>query len=205
MRGGQLVKGLDFEPARLGDEELLFQFRGIGDIDGDGAEELIGGYGTPAIRGELLIPFAVEWDADAGGYRLIALTSTPPEFATAPRGEDVRGLRDAYRRRLTLTNRAENAASVRLAGYPAQDFTVSESRQVLINAYATDISTRKRLMELQPQLFRRTGGPPAITPCALSDTSRSTAALPLARDQRLEGALHDFWKKASRDRHCAPR
>jgi hypothetical protein len=205
VRGGQLVRGLAFEPRRLGDEELLFQFRGIGDIDGDGAEELIGGYGTPAIRGELLLPFAVDWDTDSGRYKLIALTAVPPKFATRARGEDVEGLRAAYGRPLTLTNRPENTSSVRLEGHPAQDFTVSESRQVLINAYSTDIRTNGRVMEIQAQLFRRTGGPPSITPCKLSDTTRETALVPLAADQRLEGALQDFWRKASRGRHCAPR
>ena len=205
VRGGQFVKGLHFEPRPLGDEALLFQFRGVGDIDGDGAEELIGGYGTPAIRGELLVPFAIDWDADTGGYRLIALTPAPAEFRSRAKGEDVKGLRAAYSRRLTLANRSGNPASVKLAGYPAQDFTVSESRQVLINAYATDIRTRARVMEIQPQLFRRTGGPPAIAPCALSGTAQETAALPHAADQRLEGALQDYWRKASRGRHCAPR
>jgi hypothetical protein len=204
VRGGQFVRALGFEPQPLGDEELLFQFRGIGDIDGDGAEELIGGYGTPAIRGELLLPFAVDWDSDTGGYRLIALTSEAPTFRTSGRGQDVAGLRAAYRKRLTLRNRLGNAPSVNLGGYPVQDFTVSESRQVLIGAYTTDIKPSQRVMEIQPQLFRRTGGPPAMTPCVLSDTTKLTAGLPLAAEQRLEGALQDHWRRASRGRHCSP-
>ena len=204
VRGGELVRALTFEPRLLGDEEALFQFRGIGDIDGDGAEELVGGYGTPAIRGELLMPFVVDWDSDARRYRLIALTAEPPTFVTGARGDDVEGLRSAYAKRLTLANRRGNRPATRLAGYPAQDFMLSPSHQVLVNAYTTDIraSRDRRVMELQPQLFRRTGGPPALTPCMLARVEKLTPSLPLASEQRLEGALQDFWKRASRGRNC---
>jgi hypothetical protein len=204
VRGGKLVRALTFEPSPLGDEEALFQFRDVGDIDGDGAEELVGGYGTPAIRGELLIPFVVDWDSDARRYRLVALTPEPPEFATGARGEDVDGLRSTYGKRLTLVNRPQNTPSARLAGYPAQDFMVSPSHQVLVNAYTTDIRLNRgrRVMELQPRLFRRTGGPPALTPCMLARTEKLTPSLPFAGEQRLEGALQDFWRGASRGRNC---
>jgi hypothetical protein len=205
VRGGELVRGLSFEPRLLGDEEALFQFRGVGDIDGDGAEELIGGYGTPAIRGELLIPFVVDWDSDARRYRLIALTPDPPEFATDARGEDAEGLRSTYGKRLTLVNRRGNTPGARLTGYPAQDFMLSPSHQVLVNAYTSDIRANpgRRVMELQPQLFRRTGGPPALTPCMLAGTERLTPSLPLASEQRLEGSLQELWRRASRGRNCA--
>jgi len=200
VRGGDLVRALAFEPRLLGGEQLHFQFRDVGDIDGDGAEELVGGFGTEAIKGELLVPFAVDWDSDAQRYELIALTPEPPELATGARGEDVRGLRDAYARRLTLGNR--HPESVKLAGYPAQDFTVSPTHQVLINAYATDIKAERRVLELQPHVFQRTGGPPRMNPCALEGIPTLKASLPPARSQRLEGALQEFWVEATGDRGC---
>ena len=73
-----LVRELRFEPREVfPGEEALFQFRFIGDIDGDGADELVGGYGTPAIRGELLLPFAVDWNDDADRYELVSLAPSP--------------------------------------------------------------------------------------------------------------------------------
>ena len=205
IRGGDLHEALVFEPRLLDGEQALFQFRDIGDIDGDGAEEFVGGYGTSAIRGELLLPFAIDWDTDARRYRLISLSPDPPEFATGARGDDVEGLRAAYRNRLALANRPPNPQSLRLAGYRAQDFTVSRSHQVLVNAYVSDIRPRlnERLVELQPQLFRRTGGAPAVIPCMLDGIETLAAPLPVAASQRFEGALQDFWRKASRGHNCA--
>jgi hypothetical protein len=200
VRGGELRRALAFEPGLLGQERTLFQFRDVGDIDGDGAEELVGGFGTEAIRGEVLVPFAVDWDSDARRYRLIVLTPQPPEFATKARGPDERGLRSTYLKRLALTNR--HPGSFGFAGYPAQDFTVSRGHQILVKAYVSDIRPDRRVLELQPQLFRRTGGSPGVTPCALEGRPTLTAELPLARSQRLEGALQEFWREASEGRNC---
>lgn len=206
VRGDELRRAFAFEPRLLGDEQTHFQYRDVGDIDGDGADELVGGYGTEAIKGELLVPFALDWDADSRGYRLVSLTPEPPAFATEGRDEDVRGLRDTYRKRLNLTDRAGEERPLKLAGYPAQDFTVSDSDQLLINAYVTDIRPRlsQRLMELQPQLFHRTGGPPEISPCRLQGTETLTGGLPQSDVRLLEGAVKDFWRQVSEGRFCAP-
>jgi hypothetical protein len=206
VRGDRLVQMLGFEPRLLGEEQTLFQFRAVADIDGDGADELVGGYGTEAIRGELLVPFAVDWDTDTQSYTLIGLTPEPPQFATRPRSEDVRGLRAAYKRELTLSDRDADGTPLKLAGYPAQDFTVSESEQVLVNAYVTHIRPElsQRLVELQPHLFHRTGGPPALSRCTLVGTDTITGRLPQANVRLLFGAVRDFWTDLSEDRYCAP-
>ena len=170
----------------------------------------MGGYGTEAIRGELLVPFAVDWDADTRSYALVALNSEPPSFATRPRSDDVRGLRAAYKRPLALRNRERDGDGqgkpLTLTGYPAQDFTVSDSDQVLVNAYVTNIRSdlSQRLVELQAHLFHRTGGPPAMTPCTLEGTDTVTGRLPQAKIRLLEGAIKDFWTQLSEDRYCSP-
>jgi len=206
VRGDRLVRMLGFEPQLLGDEQTLFQYRGVADVDGDGADELVGGYGTEAIRGELLVPFAVDWDTDTQSYTLIGLTPEPPEFATRPRSEDVRGLRAAYERELTLTDRDADSNPLTLSGYPAQDFAVSESEQVLVNAYVTRIRPElsQRLVELHPHLFHRTGGPPQVSRCTLVGTDTVTGRLPQANVRLLSGAVRDFWADLSEDRYCAP-
>ena len=205
VRAGKLTQVFSFEPRLLGEEQALYQFRDMGDIDGDGADELVGGYGTEAIRGELLVPFAIDWDSDTKSYRLISLAPGPSRFATHARGEDVEGLRDAYERPLRLTDRRPDQPRIELAGYPAQDFTVTPTHEVLISSYVADIRANRssRLVEVQPHILHRTGGPPAMTRCDLVGEPRLTATLPLAQIRILEGALREFWREESEGRNCA--
>jgi len=205
VQGEKLERAFAFEPRLLGKERTRFQFRGVDDIDGDGADELVGGYGTEAIRGEVLIPFALDWHN--GMYQLISLNPESPTFATRARDKDAQGLRDTYRKGLALTSRiGAEKRPLKLAGYPAQDFIVSESGQLLISAYVTHIRPKlsQRVVEFQPQLFNRTGEPPRITPCKLQGTETLTIPLPLAKDYLLFSALADFWPQVSKGRYCAP-
>ena len=205
VRAGKLTQVFSFEPRLLGEEQALYQFRDLGDIDGDGADELVGGYGTEAIRGELLVPFAVDWDSDTKSYRLISLAPDASRFATHARGEDVEGLRDAYERPLRLTDRGPNRQKIELAGYPSQDFTVTPTHEVLVSSYVADIRANRssRLVEVQPHILHRTGGPPAMTRCDLVGEPKLTASLPLAQIKILEGALREFWREESEGRNCA--
>jgi hypothetical protein len=204
VRDDKLSMAFRFEPRLLGSERALFFFRGVGDIDGDGVEEFVGGYGTEAIRGELLVPFVIDWDADAGRYRLISLAREPAELATTGRGADVAGLRATYRKRLRLVNRHHEWPSLRVVGFPAQNFAVSPSNQALISGYTIDIQPRRseRLVEVQPQLFDRTGGPPTVRECTLG--GRQPLSLRGLARGNLWRDLQRFWREASRDRDCAP-
>ncbi len=205
QHGDELERVLRFEPKPLGSgtsaEPLLFQFRFIGDIDGDGADELVGGYGTPAIRGELLLPFAVDWDEDASGYRLVSLAPEPVRLETRARGEDVAGLRAAYAQRLRIIDVDGERT---LAGYRAQDFTVSGDPHRLIGAYVSDIRREglERLVELRPANFHRTGGSPRVTPCRLLDTGSVVATAPTAKARPLHLAALEEWLKVSKDQFC---
>jgi hypothetical protein len=207
QHGDDLERALRFEPKPLGSkssaEPLLFQFRFIGDVDGDGADELVGGYGTPAIRGELLLPFAVDWDEDASRYRLVSLGSEPVKLETPGRGEDVAGLRAAYAQRLRITDVDGDGA---LAGYRAQDFAVSANPHRLVGAYVSDIRRdgAERRVELSPAIFKRTGGLPQVSPCRLLDTRAVVATAPSAKARPLQAATLEAWLKASKDRFCVP-
>ena len=207
QHGDELERVLRFEPKPLGSgnsaEPLLFQFRFIGDVDGDGADELIGGYGTPAIRGELLLPFAVDWDEDASRYRLVSLGSEPVTLETPGRGEDVAGLRAAYAQPLRIRD-VEGEGT--LAGYRSQDFAVSANPHRLVGAYVSDIRRdgAERRVELRPAIFRRTGGLPQVTPCRLLDTPAVVATAPSAKARPLQTATLEAWLKASKDRFCVP-
>jgi hypothetical protein len=207
QRGDDLDRAFRFEPSPLESgasrEQLLFQFRFIGDIDGDGADELVGGYGTPAIPGELLVPFAVDWDEDAGSYRLVSLAREPASLETRGRGDDVRGLRDAYERRLRLTDMKQE--KLRFAGFPAQDFTVAPDPHRLVAGYVSELRKggAERRVELQPSTFQRTGGRPRVTQCRLGSRPLTVKA-PRGKARPLYAVTLEAWLKASKDRFCIP-
>jgi hypothetical protein len=208
VRGDELIRAFQFRPQKLGDELVLYQFRDIGDIDGDGADELVGGWGTDAIPGELLLPFALDWDTADKTYRMVSLAPERADLATRARGDDVAGLRAAYRNRLTLRDPdpGHQSAPVQIAGYRTQDFTVSPSHQVLIGSYVTDIRPKvsQRLIELQSHLFHRASGEPSLTRCRPEGLGTLTARVPLADIRLLEGAIKEHWLEASGDRFCVP-
>ena len=83
---------------------------------------------------------------------------------------------------------------------------MSESEQVLVNAYVTRIRPElsQRLVELHPHLFHRTGGPPQVSRCTLVGMDTVTGRLPQANVRLLSGAVRDFWADLSEDRYCAP-
>jgi hypothetical protein len=207
QQGDELERAFRFEPRPVmlgaGAEPALFQFRFIGDIDGDGADELVGGYGTPAIRGELLLPFAVDWDEDAQRYRVVSLAPKPARLASPARGDDVAGLRAAYATPLNMT---DVESKDKLAGYRAQDFAVSADPHRLVGAYVSDVrqAGSERLVELQPSNFGRTGGRPQVTPCKLIDSGPVMTVAPTAKARPLHLVTLEQWLKASKDRFCIP-
>jgi hypothetical protein len=206
VRGDDLVQAFSFRPEKLGDERALYQYRDTGDVDGDGAQELIGGWGTDAIPGELIFPFALDWDAGERTYRMISLTPDRTALTTRGRGEDVAGLRASYRNRLSLTDPdpVHQKGPLTIAGYRAQDFAVTPSHQVLIGSYVTDIraDVSHRLVELQSHLFHRAGGEPSLTRCTPEGSDLLTARLPLDDIRLLEGAIKDHWLDVTGDRSC---
>jgi len=202
QHGDELSRDFRFEPRPLGGQEpLLFQLRFIGDVDGDGADELVGGYGTPAIRGELLLPFAIDWDEDAGRYRTVSLAPEPPPLETRGRGADVAGLRAAYAQHLRLTDVEKEGT---LAGYRAQDFAVTADPHRLVSAYVSDIRRggAERRVELRPSIFNRTGGRPRLTPCRLLEAGTVRGSAPSAKARPLHAATLEAWLTASKDRFC---
>jgi hypothetical protein len=207
-RRGELRRALSFQPEKVEGQLVIYQHRDVGDIDGDNADELVGGWGTSAIPGELLIPSAVDWDPSDDRYRLVPLTRGPAELSTKARDDDAAGLRAAYGSRLTLRDAARDSDGGReeLPGFEAQDFTVSPSHQVLIAAYATDVVANRshRLLEVQPHLFHRTGGEPRMTRCDLQGRRSHTVRLPTDDIVSLHLALHDHWRDVSENRFCVP-
>lgn len=202
-RGDELVRAFRFEPREVAPGQVaLFQFRHIGDVDGDGADELVGGYGTSTTPGALLLPFAVDWNDDADRYELISLAPHPAPLATRARGDDVERLRADYAKRLNLRDVSEERLA--LGGYRSQDFTVTTKPARLVSAYVVDISrdASTRRVELAPQDFVRTGGLPRVSPCKLTDTGTLAIRVPAARVRLLHLSTLERWLELTRDRSC---
>jgi hypothetical protein len=205
--GEDLEREFRFEPRPIGDpsspEQLLFQFRFIGDIDGDGADELVGGYGTPAIPGELIMPFAVDWDEDAERYRIVSLAREPASLDTRGRGADAEGLRAAYARRLRLTDVDE--PDLALGGYPSQDFAVTVDPHRMLSAYVSQFRRggAERIVEIQASTFQRTGGRPRVARCRLGARALAAKA-PRGNVRSLYAFTLETWLEASKDRFCVP-
>jgi hypothetical protein len=124
--GDELEQRFRFQPAR----PAVYQYRGAADVNSDGDEELIGGYGPTAPTGELLVPFALDWDPEGREYRLIPLHPSPPSLDVRETPRITRATA-AYRERTKYSD--GQGHSVR--GFPTQDFAVIPEDGRLVSGY----------------------------------------------------------------------
>lgn len=199
QHGDDLELAFRFEPS----EEGVFQVRGIADIDGDGADELVGGYGTERVPGELLVPFALDHDDDSGGYRLVSLAPQPPALDIEPSGGDAAELRGMYESRLTFVD-VEEGKALSLSGFRSQDFVVTPEPRRLISAYVADIHPGRetRVVEVEAEAFDLTGGSPQVGSCELSGVGILSMQMPFSRARLLHNALLERWLERSKNRYC---
>ena len=198
--GDKLELAFRFEPRQASS----FQYRGLVDIDGDGADELVGGYGTKFISGEILVPFAVDWNEDSDSYQMISLAGERPDLNVSAHG-GARELRTRYEHRLTFNDVADEELS--LSGFPAQDFVVTPAPRRLISAYTfgVDLSREERAIEVKSQTFEMSNGIPALTPCTLTHTGTLTWRAPDSSSRPLWSVLLERWQQVSKHRYCAVR
>ena len=116
--GDDLERALRFEPAG---RRAVFQYRGLADVDFDGSEELIGGFGYPDDARQAIVPFAVEWDKVTERYRLVSLDLGPPSLSRRPRNVPERQYREVYAAPTTF---ADRGSGLRVTGHRVQDFIV---------------------------------------------------------------------------------
>jgi hypothetical protein len=190
--GNGLRQRLRFRPREPG---WVFSFRYLGDIDGDGDAELIGGYGDPRDASQAQIPFMVDWGG--GRYRITALVAKPPEPIGATR-PSAAPLLAAYRRPVTLTD-----GSLRLAGYRVQDFAVTKPARIV-----TGVVLKARTfslpgtIELQGNILRTQGGPPSTRPCRLAHPRSPRVVWETGR--RLDSQIFDEWTSLTTAQACTP-
>ena len=193
--GDTLKERFHFQPA----DPAVFQFRGVADVDGDGEEELIGGYGPITHSGELLVPFAIDWNSDTGNYRIVNLHPSPPslDIKDTPR---IRRASAPYR---TLTNYTDgNGNSV--SGYPSQDFAVIPDAQRLISGYfiSSPTATQPASLDVEVELFDTQASRPRLRDCNFPNDKPV-----LAQEQSgalLFNVLDERWTTVSANKRCAP-
>lgn len=163
-RGGKLVENFRFQPKN---DTAVFNHVFLGDIDDNGEEELVGGYGIPREASEALLPFIIYWDNSRSRYKIDSLLTKAPTLrqGVRPRPE-ARTFLDAYRTPLTLQ---DGKTGVR--GYRAQDFAVTKRPARLASALAFDPKTKSQVgeVELRVSIFRLSGEQPDLLPCRFED------------------------------------
>jgi hypothetical protein len=195
--GNDLDRVFAFEPS----EPAVFQLRYAGDIDGDGAAEVVGGYGTRLIPGELLVPFALDWNTDGNAYRIISLAPNPPPLPAQASGAGAAELQQAYERQLTFNDERDRLS---LSGFPTQDFSVDPNLKRLISAFVTHVGSGEatRDVELEANIFDATAGHPLLHRCHLSGNPPATVRVPSSNSRLLHNAALERWQQISKKRFC---
>jgi hypothetical protein len=187
-----LRERLRFRPREPG---WVFSFRFLGDIDGDGDAELIGGFGDPRDASQAQIPFMIDWGG--GRYRITALLAKPPEPVGATRPSAAPFL-SAYRRPVALTDGA-----LRLAGYRVQDFAVTKPARIVAGVVLKARTfSLPGTVELQGNILRTQGGPPSTRPCRL-DHPRSPRVV-WETGRRLDSQISSEWTSLTNAQACTP-
>lgn len=163
-QGEDLVRALRFEPAG---RRAVFQYRGTTDVDFDGADEIVGGYGIAGEAREALVPFGINWDEGAERYRLVALDLGPPTFSRKPRIRAEAQYRAVYAAPTTFTDPADHLT---LTGHRVQDFIVTPPPRRLVAGWFLRpwLGSQKATFELHVAILDSSTGAPHLTPCTLT-------------------------------------
>jgi hypothetical protein len=197
IRDGDLTEAFRFQPED--GKTAVFRYRFLGDLDHDGDEELIGGYGRPQDHSEALLPLAVYWDDAAARYKIASLQNEPLEghLKAQPR-PSAQAFRDGYREPVSFRDESEELS---IGGYRVQDFAVTKAG-LLINGLAVDARTPSRIgeVELAVNQIRLSDNAPVVVPCKLR--TKRTLLAPWPSDRPLHRVLADRWERE--DPFCQP-
>ena len=195
--GDDLDSVLRFEPAG---RRAVFQHRGLADVDFDGAQEIVGGFGYPDHARQALVPFAVEWDRVSDRYRLVALDLGPPALSRRPKSVPERQYREVYAAPTTFADPGEG---LRVTGHRVQDFIVTAPPRRLVAGWFLHpwIGTEEAMLELQPAVLDATTGTPHLTPCRFSE---QPIVLRAGRDRPLINVFEDAYAEAAAGKGCRP-
>jgi hypothetical protein len=160
---GSLKRALRFAPDG---PPAVFSERAIADVDGDGSDEIVGGFGY-SDGGGAMVPFAIDWNRTGERYVLITLGQRLPSFSHAARVVQEQQYLRLYESTTTLSDRADGLS---ISGHRVQDFDVTAEPYRLVAGWFTlpHIHKRAATFELHPAIFVRTTGAPHLTRCKFS-------------------------------------
>jgi hypothetical protein len=181
-----------FQPDTPG---IVFRYRFLGDVDGDGEAELVGGYGVPGEAAEALMPVMVDWDEGAGRYRLTALQTEPLLPAATPSRLGVPFV-ETYKRKLVLRDGARA-----IGGYRVQDFAIVKPQRLIRGGVVKPMTpTLTGTVELKPSVLMMAGAGPQLRPCTLSGIDDPRIRWPTNRI--LVNVIGERWPAVSKSRSC---
>jgi hypothetical protein len=197
--GDRLVRALRFAPTGA---RAVFQYRATTDVDFDGADEVVGGYGDPAKARAALVPFAIDWDTAAGRYRLVALDLGPPALSRPQHSLAESQYRDVYDAAKTFTDATDHLS---LTGHRVQDFIVSPPPHRLVAGWFLRpwIGSAAARFELHTAIFDATRGVPHVSGCTLTG-GVAPLVVRAGRDRSALSVFADAYAEASRGRFCRP-
>jgi hypothetical protein len=192
--GNGLKLRFRFQPDRPG---LVYQHRYLGDIDGDGEEELVGGWGVPGEASQALLPFMVDWDEGGNRYRLTSLQPAPALPIAKPSALGVPFV-ETYKRRLDLSDGAQT-----LSGYRVQDFAIVKPSRLVTGVVVKPMTpTLTGTVELKPSILRLAGAGPELIACHVQGVESPRVLWHPGR--LLANVISDRWPAVSKSRPCVP-
>ncbi len=198
--GGWLRQALRFRPA---DPGVKFEFRGARDVDGDGAEEIIGAFSAPDARYAML-PVAIDWQSLSQRYEIVPLDLGPPDLSAVdlPKQFQVaaRQYRDKYAAAVTIR---DATSAQRVTGHRVQDFIVTTPPRIVAAYFLRppfDLTKDKALYELHAAILT-VGRRPSLTPCALAGGPPPQMEILLA-ERSPQKAIAETWAQATATRYC---
>ena len=192
--GNGLKLRFRFQPDRPG---LVYQHRYLGDIDGDGEEELVGGWGVPGEAAQALLPFMVDWDEGANRYRLTSLQPAPALPVATPSALGVPFV-ETYKRPLDLRDGKQT-----LSGYRVQDFAIVKPSRLVTGVVVKPMTpTLTGTVELKPSILRIAGAGPELIACHVQGVDSPRVLWHPGR--LLANVISDRWPAVSKSRPCVP-
>jgi hypothetical protein len=223
QHGEKLVRAFRFKPVG---KPAKFEERAVTDIDFDGAQEIVGGYGyaDESEGGGAMVPFAIDWDRSRGRYVILSLAPTPPtlslkaisnaekQYLTSFHGgskKRQREARTAERQYLAvygvMTTFSDPHDRLQITGHRVQDFAVSPIPHRLIAGWYLRPLLHKRpaMFEVHTAIFDSATGAPDLRRCIFTGL-HGPLLVPVGTDRAPYRTFEEAYANASRNRGCAP-
>jgi hypothetical protein len=196
VRHSKLVEVFQFSPEHAaGGASYVFRPGMAKDLDGNGSEEMIGGFArfdSPTIQP---VPVTVFWDDETKSYAIEALDTAPPALKpVSDPGRGAKMLRAEYRRPVELRDGKTTT------GYPVKDFAVVDggTGPKLITSFVTRARTLDDVSDIEIQTWSlrfASGHPRLAVRCVLLGAANRPLVFQAVPRLPLPTFLVQIWKR----------